>query len=347
VWENQKWNGDSLYQKFATDKRFRPQIFVMAGGNDNLNFFKNRGYDVVDVTDGNLENHKIDIVFYQQPWFSLEGPNTPASLSERALCLYFPYSVTPIFDLPNTWNKCGDFLKSQAMVFVFNSTIKKTVKELGLKNVVVSGHPKMDAYAGPIKNNPWKSENKRKIIYAPHHSFSEWSLNWGTFRWNGRRILELAKQNVDTSEWIFKPHPWFKGALIDFGIMLEEEVANYYEEWRKVGQIYDMGDYFDIFRTSDLMITDCGSFLLEYMPTANPVMHLCPPPEEKPFDTLVHEEASKHYYKVKTIKELEEVFDMLVNKREDPMSGARRKDAAMIGFDSAANIYNFVRKMIK
>jgi len=50
--------------------------------------------------------------------------------------------------------------------------------------------------------------------------------------------------------------------------MTLNEVESYYAEWHNLsnGFVYDEGDYFNIFKSSDALITDCGSFLAEYLP---------------------------------------------------------------------------------
>ena len=52
------------------------------------------------------------------------------------------------------------------------------------------------------------------------------------------------------------------------------EINNYFSEWEKIGKIYPTGDYYELFSHSDCLITDCISFLAEYLPTGKPVIHL-------------------------------------------------------------------------
>lgn len=106
-----------------------------------------------------------------------------------------------------------------------------------------------------------------------------------------------------------------------------------------------MGDYYDIFRTSDLMITDCDSFLTEYLPTGNPVIHLIP--SKEPIWSIVSINSSQHYYKVHNLKELESTFDMLVNQHKDPLKDERQKDAAKITFNSTDNIMAELKKILQ
>jgi len=352
--ENQKWNGDELYKKFAADPKFRPRIFITWDGynhnGDNLKFFKERGYDVVDLIDRDVyargipEEYNIDIVFYQQPWFSLGGPLNPVNMSKRAVCLYFPYAISIGMEVDKIKKSCIVWWLSLYKQFVFNNAIHKEFERGGVRNTLPVGHPKMDAYGAPIKNNPWKSK-KIRIIYAPHYSLAETHpLHFATFRWNGKQILDLAKKTAKTTEWIFKPHPRFKVGILEAGIMTKQEIDAYYEAWEKIGQVCNTGDYFDMFRTSDMLITDCGSFLAEYLPTNKPVIHLIPKSDTG--HSELSKQTSRHYYKAQDIEQLMKYFDMLTKRKEDPMRELRAKDCADWSFNASDKIYNYVKAFV-
>jgi len=355
VSENAKWNGTSLYRKLTANPRFNPMVLVIVPKNtnseDNVDFlfFKQRGYNVFAITNFvDMNKHKPDIIFYQQPWFALGLRNdfSPFKISKCALCLYFPYGIATTIEIPRRWNSCKYFFRMLYRQFLFNLDCVKQYESRGVHNIIATGHPQLDAYAEPVKNNPWRDLTKVKIIYAPHHSFQIkfTGMTLATFAWNGKRLLQMAKDNPHT-EWIFKPHPVFRKTVIRDGIMTEEETSEYYDEWAQIGQIYDKGDYFDIFRTSDLMITDCDGFLTEYLPTGNPVIHLIPS-DNNVIWSSTSQKSSRHYYKVRNLAELEQTFDMLVKRREDPLKAERLKDAAEITFNAAENIYNELLKII-
>jgi hypothetical protein len=351
VWENAKWNGASLYQKLLSDTCFSTMILIVhknvSEDKINYDFFKERGYNVFKITYlSDLLIHKPDIVFYQQPWFVLgfRSNFSPLKLSRIALCFYFPYSIANNIELPKIWNMCKFFFRAMYKQFLFNMDCVQEFKVRGVHNAIATGHPVLDVYNEPVKNNPWYDSKRYKVIYAPHHSFSTRSLQWATFAWNGRQLLQMAKDNPHT-EWIFKPHPWFKKNIVKIGIMTMQEADQYFSEWAQIGQIYDKGDYFDIFRTSDLMITDSGGFLTQYLPTGNPVIHLIGSNES--VRGIVGRKSSQHYYKVHDLIELESTFDMLVNQHKDPLKVERKKDAAEITYNAAENIMNVLLKILR
>jgi len=357
VSQSAKWNGDSLYRKLEVDSRFSPIVLYSPLEHASVNldsdvrtecrFFEEQGYNFATFSNvSEFLAHKPDVVFYQQPWDALSGDFTPVKLSQYALCLYFPYSTANCIENQDTWYWCSLFYNTVYGHFVINTAVVEQFNARGTHNVIATGHPKMDVYLEPVKTNPWKDKEKYKIIYAPHHSFGEARGLWATFDWNGRELLEWAKAHSNTTEWIFKPHPDFRYAVLNTGRMTIPEIDEYYNEWNHVGSVYTLGNYFDIFRTADLLITDCGSFVTEWLPTEKPCIHLLSDKEVPNTRSIVHENSSRHYYKVKNLEDLLAAMEMLVVRREDPLAEARIQDAKNMPLDSAKNIHQWLIETI-
>ena len=145
----------------------------------------------------------------------------------------------------------------------------------------VSGYPKLDVYrtekvnaCGECSEN--KPQNKSKcIIWAPHWSIRDKFLSYSTFDKIYKSFLEYAKTSLFI-EWIFKPHQRLRYHCVESGFLTKNEIDEYYDSWERLSnaKLYNDPNYFDIFKTSDALITDCGSFLAEYLPTKNPVLLL-------------------------------------------------------------------------
>ena len=112
-----------------------------------------------------------------------------------------------------------------------------------------------------------------------------------------------------------------RSVILKEGIMSEEETKKYYDEWAKIGNLYDTGDYFDIFISSDLMITDCASFLAEYLPSHKPLIRLINPKCIE-FDEL-GQRLSKCYYNAHNNEELLSLFNNIVLNKEDILKDQR------------------------
>jgi hypothetical protein len=349
--ENQKWNCQSLYDEFEEHPKFIPIIFVSImlhaqKGNDptrdnlkeNYDFFKKRGmrvkkiYNEKDKSYIPLSEFKPDIIFYQQPW-GLDYTQSIYELSNTALCCYVPYGFTSFIHKNNYLSDFHGLLwKYYVETKNHSSRLQKNFK---CTNCIVSGYPKFDYFIKQknfLEKSIWKIDKTKnskikRIIYAPHHSITPTPLALSTFLENGEVILDLAK-NTPNTEWIFKPHPNLQFNFINTFPNKTAWIKDYFNQWEtlKNTQIYNQGDYFDIFMTSDVLITDCGSFLTEYLLTGKPVIHLRTKKQNFPFNFIVKKIISS-YYQVYSEVDLKRVFENVVTKNKDPL---KRKRIAMI-----------------
>lgn len=192
-----------------------------------------------------------------------------------------------------------------------------------------------------------KNYNHKFVIYAPHHSFDKGGLNYATFLWSGKYILEWAQKHSEI-DWLFKPHPRFKTALLVNKIMTIEEIDRYYSAWDKIGKVYDDGNYFEFFKNSKCLISDCSSFLTEYLPTEQPVIHM----RNKnaiPYSVL-NNKIIKAYYSVWNIKELEKTLENILIENNDPRKIARQKLIEKLNLkniNASDNILDFLYKVLE
>lgn len=360
VSENAKWSCQSLYEEFDKSEEFEPFILVTADSQRSPNihehdkqlmetydFFRSKNmntfyaYDIKERHFLNLDQFNPDIVFYQQPW-ALNGIQSPTIVSKFALSCYVPYSIAGTTEAVIHYPKT--FLYGIWKHFVISESIKSEYEswmEDNKESLVVTGHPKLDSY------NESQGMEKHYIIYAPHFAFRNSILKLSTFDWNGEYILDFARAHREFN-WVFKPHPRLKLQVIQDGIMTKEEIDNYYNEWAKIGVVYDQGDYFNIFKSSDALITDCSSFLSEYLPTTKPVIHLI----SKDMVALnsISEVTSSHYYKAHDLKELEFYLNDVIINKNDPMKEKRINDVNILasdGISASSRILNHLKKELQ
>ncbi len=146
------------------------------------------------------------------------------------------------------------------------------------RNVVVTGSPKLDARFD-LDYEPkdvWKpqKQHKKRVIWAPHHSDGyakdQWQFN--AFYEIYDFMIEIAETYKDRIQFVFRPHPILKSYLIKrWG---QEKQEEYYSKWDNIenGQYY-MGEFVDLFMTSDAMILDSISFMAEYTAFDKPALH--------------------------------------------------------------------------
>lgn len=231
-----------------------------------------------------LSQIDCDILFIQQPWGMQD---LPRRLSGRMRCAYVHYGLSVIsndrmhYGLP-------DFHPFLWRYFVPTPLHAEAVRAVGLvppDAVRVVGHPKLDPYRLPpparesVLRWPRPDQPGRtRIIYAPHHALGKQSLRLGTFDWSGPAMLALARRYPDV-DFILRPHPNLAHALERGGQMSRAGWQSYLEAWRTGDNtaVSLNEDYIRLFRSSDALITDSGSFLAEYLPTGKALIRLTRP----------------------------------------------------------------------
>lgn len=288
VSEQSKWQYQSIYDEFNNSPFFEPVVLITEmiinhkgkknyyrTMNDCINFFKSKNLNIRLAYNQKTKEYtpakdlNVDILFYQQPWM-LDDSQHPVNVSQYALTCYVSYGfelVTHEAVYTNNFHLMlwQMFVENERLISDYQKYISHPIT-----NCKATGYSKLDEYF----NFTLKNQEKPTIIYAPHHSFENGSLNAATFQKNGLKILAFAEKHSQEFNWIFKPHPRFKTAVIKNNIMDEKEIENYYSRWNEIGTIYEGGDYMKIFANNGAMITDCISFLGEYLPSKNPLFHL-------------------------------------------------------------------------
>lgn len=354
--ENEKWGWNSLYRAFEDDPVYEPMVAVIFFGlpktpdaiqkksfEENYDFFKSRGMRVVKAYDEqtdqfiDLRRFSPDIVFYEPPWH-LPKIHDIQEVSKFALTCYTPYGVKIA---KNTAHYRLLFLQLVWRHFVEGELSKKYIASGSINkgvNVVATGYPKLDVYLGKREVTegsfwtvPSGTEKKKRIIYAPHWSFS--LLRYATFDWSGDFLLSYAKANAET-EWVFKPHPRLRHTLFSELSWTKERIDKYFRAWIDLPNTttYAEGDYFDLFMSSDALITDCGSFLAEYLYTRKPIILLVNPQSVGYND--IGKLIVKDYYKAHDQKELEQLIKHVILQGNDELYNKRMKALDVIPLPS-------------
>lgn len=329
--EISKWKSQSLYDEMAKNSRFEPVIALTISDiqvklpdeekekiiTDNYNYFKSKGMNVVYAYDTALKTLNPDIVFYQQPYSMPRNQDIP-EVSKYALTCYIPYYLPDYqnFDLDCEHNFHHNLFRFYVLNEELASTYKSHLqaKEIFNGNIKPAGHTVLDTYKN-FRNN----ENKDYVIYAPHwsitHKNNDNNINISTFMETGAIMLEYA-QNHPEINWVFKPHPTLKTALKRIGEWSNEQIENYYKAWENIAYCSYDADYPKIFFASKAMITDCGSFLLEYFLTGRPLVHLvsntC---SNKPYNFL--NKIFNSFYHVYDKEDLTRILDDLIIQNND------------------------------
>ncbi|MDR2432405.1 MAG: hypothetical protein LBD34_01490 [Puniceicoccales bacterium] len=334
--EASKWHCDTLYNLFKNSNHFEPLILVTKRitcydtteeFNATLLFFKNAGMHVecaYDSRDNKFLDLKIfspDIIFYEQPW-GVERLQSINRVAIFALTCYTPYCFHMFH---SEYDYLELFHRFLWKYFVESSWHLESYKDrFKADNCVSSGSLHLDKYfsKGIPHVDFWKdaSSAKKRIIYAPHFTFTT-QHRVATFSQNGKFILNLASIYPQTT-WVLKPHPSFDQNVVADGIMTQQELDEYYAAWEKYGMIVRGGNYFDLFKTSDCLITDCISFLADYFPNGKPVFHLRRKEQTADFNDF-GKDIINTYYQIHSNAELEKLFSQVMIDGDDFMAPRR------------------------
>lgn len=365
--EISKWKAQRLYEYLCDDTHFNPIIGLTCADvdwnlsleerkskrNNLIDFFMSRNMHFVELCDVNnmksvpLYSINADIVFYQQPW-NIHEDQRPHKVSKHQLTCYFPYYVPNYSLLTTDCQKGFHYLLwryyhlSDEWVKSLDEAIPQYLRAV---KVVASGHPMLDVIN---KSSNTKCTKEKRVIYAPHWSvYSDVFDNaekYSTFQHNGKEILDFAKKHPEI-HWSFKPHPTLKTSLLRTKLWTENEIEKYYKEWSEIGEICS-GEYVDLFWESSALITDCGSFLVEYPCTKNPIIRLvssaCCIPVPKPSRELFDS-----FYNVHDLDEMYEVFNTVLIEGKDPKRGERLSAVSRAGLltnNASLNIMNDLRR---
>lgn len=368
VHETAKWKSQSLYDEMKASGDFEPIIvlsvtkaefeFFGKGIREKLladeRFYTSSGchcitnFDFVTNRPSPLVKYEPDIVFYQDPCSFFEEDSIRLT-AESALCCDVPYAIRTLggTDLQSS----PEF--HQLMFLQFPPTeaqcrfYRKTLPEWKWAGSSCAiGHPILDQYLKPSKD----SELAGCVIYAPHFSFPlanvKRPVTLSSFLENGQHILEYAKRHPEFM-WVFKPHPLLYKELIARGVWRKEEVGAYYDAWGKVGIVCTDGDYIRLFRNAKALITDCGSFLVEFPMTGKPVIRLVPREIDYPLFPAF-EKLYATFYTAHNLDEMYSAFVQVLERGEDPNKEARIKAVRELGLmgdrTAAGRIIDALRK---
>jgi hypothetical protein len=348
--DRSKWNGTPLVEEIRsrgwavsialclTDARGLDAAGRRESYRTEREFFARIDPDLQDLyvpqTDNEVpvETLDTDVIFYQQPWGMKALPRRMAG---RALNAYMHYGFIMMANHGMHYN-IGTF--HPYLWRYFTQTEEHRLMHLAHDpsahdRLVVTGYPKLDVYRGidPTEriDHPLWMEGAHdiiRVIYAPHHSLGKDNLRMSTFRWTGGPMLELARAHPKI-QWVYKPHPTLKHSVVKNSVMSRDEYRAYEASWDELpnAAVYDSGEYFDLFRSSDVLITDCGSFLAEYLPTGNPIIWLVQ--EGSIGLNPVGQALAEGFYEIRNLEALNARFNSVVLQGEDPLADVRASAA--------------------
>lgn len=342
------WKCDSVYCKMSEHPRFEPIILVcpiVNGGehylkikmDESMTFFDKKGYHPIKSYNAESGEYidvrkdlKPDIIFYTSPYDNFMAECFNLSHFLDFLTIYLPYGFTNNGDLSFQYNL---FLHNMVWRYYVESVdhLQYAINESRCRgrNAVVTGYPAIEGFIGShyvLSLDSWKLKDcqKKRIIWAPHHTIKpEGNVSYSCFLNYADFMIEIAKKYKDSVQFVFKPHPLLRKKLEDFWGKVKTDA--YFLQWENMPNTsIAEGDYIDLFLSSDAMIHDSGSFLVEYLYVNKPVMRtLNGVPLEKLYNSFVLK-CLNHYYLAHHKQDIEQFVINVINGI-DPLKEQRTK----------------------
>ena len=331
----------SLWQAISNDQRFKAYVVLapfLSHPHIELSFYEqaksllnDEGISFITADCFCPNVFKPHVVFYQTPYSN----SVPSYLSPRAflkigaLIAYVPYgldigggalNINSQFNAPLHQIAWRIFVRSERHKRMFAKYCRS-----GSCHVAVSGHPKLDMIQDlesfPVNQNFKDKIAKRTVVlWCPHFSVGE-PPAWSTFIDYVFEILTEMEKREDLF-LLVRPHPLLFSTLLK-RIWNKEQEEDFRLRIEKTQNIIldELSDYRHAFSVADALMTDAGSFLLEFFATGKPVLYL-----EKYDGYGLNDdiEVIKHLYIAKSTKEVLSFLDM-IQRGEDYMADERRK----------------------
>lgn len=331
-----QWKSEGLYLAMLNHPRIEPTLGIVPsltyeGAEKEVERYckeKNYRYLLLDTKKSFAKQLEVDIVIHQRPYQENFYPSYKISKNLSIPTAYISYGFH-LFD--ENWGINQPLLLWCWQQYFENELVCEKGREIHYLNgcnYCITGLPRMDELMQPKEffPNPWPSNGKKRIIYAPHHTIYDdhyQGINYSTFIEYHESILKLAEKYKDQVYFVFKPHPSLYNKLVKhWG---KERADQYYNRWRDSNDYgIETGYYLGLFKHSDAMIHDCSSFTLEYLYTQKPCMYLVKDKHHTDNQNEFGKHAFEHHYHGKNAEDIEQFIQNVI-KGVDPMKENRHQ----------------------
>jgi len=277
---NRRYPGSSIFKDEDYVHRILTQLDIQ-----HIRLNNNNSYDDLNI----IKSLAPDVIFRQSQWDNDIPPGfSTNNLRFSKLCL-IPYEIMNFVQLG--FNHLSSYYHTSCWkLFVANNQTKIEQEQhdkLNGLNVFVTGHPKVNALKTakpfwPIETN--SNVKKFRILWASHHSIDHNWSNFSVFLNIYNDMLNWAKSD-NSIEFVFSPHPALVTVLESLNDpILKESINNFFTEWDQLDNTYYYreGPYGPLFQSSDILIMDGISWLLEYQLMKKPIIFI-ERPDHSPF----------------------------------------------------------------
>ena len=332
------WKYDTIFQMMQKDPFFHPLFFISPRKDSYrvrrkeikmmIDFCRKKGYEYVNMRSNlyylgqKINNYDIDVAFYSQPYSNISPRSYYYDKLCAALLCYVPYGYL----ISKMEHNYVSLLNQIAWKVYMPTSVTKYTASLFCKdtsNMEDVGYPGYDMYLNSESYN-WKKTGLKKIIWAPHFSIrsNSW-LHLSSFLFIYREMVEIAKKYKNEALFVFKPHPHLYPALCaEWGV---KQTNDYYSLWSNMeNTVLVEGNGYPVFKSSDALIHDCASYLLDYMYTQKPCLYVSLSGKLNVETAEDGMDAYEAHYHAKSSEDIDSFIQHVVIGGEDNMQGQRK-----------------------
>lgn len=331
VWGSLK----TVYEAMKADESFNVKIVTIPNKKQlpdlglNHEVYESEGAEVFwkgeDVISGynyetkewiDLKLLKPDYVFFQQPYnITRQEYFKSWNVAKYSKICHVEYGyisqkLIGIDCLP------PDFVKNLSYLFIMHEQQRNWYTEY-FNNVgsnakmVLTGFPRFDSLSEyeNCDSEMWKHKKDEsfRIIWTPRWCLNESNCHFMNYK---DTLMDYAKKNKDV-DFMFRPHPQAFLNYVAEGIISDTDLTNYCNELQSMdnGILDKSTDFLLNFYSSDCLITDYSSVVIEYFLTGKPIIYC------KNDNSIVDNEGkfTDGFYFVRNWNELENVINDLKN----------------------------------
>jgi len=338
-------------KKQLPDLGLNHEIFESEGAEK---FFKNypckviNGYNYATKKWLNLKTLKPDYVFFQQPYNICKPTQYNSSVVKKYAKLCYSHYGLLIFKgqvEQDVYPK--DFFKDLSYIFSENQEQTAILKNIASQdaNVILTGYARFDNLEKykQIDSNIWnfnKAEGVKRIIWTPRWTTNENNCHFFDYK---DKLIEYVEQNKDI-DFIFRPHPQ---AFLEWnatGELPEKEANEYKKRYENClnAKIDNQKEYLSTFYSSDILITDISSIIVDYYLTRKPIIYCHKTNHFNEFGSNM----AKGFYWVHNWKELKNTLNMLKNGN-DPYKKTREEVIQKYFYINPQGTGHTIKELIK
>lgn len=364
------WNMfESVYKALDNNSGFRTSVVALPHQHGTLaeglyedkgvfEFLKERGVNVIQGYNKDTDTWlhpawlNADYLFFQTPYQRFPELWSIERVSVFSRICYIPYGTVLENDVIGETSHPESFFRHTDLFFMEAPMTRKIFIEkfhnknwCDHKRVILSGHPKYDRMSeiDKLQGKVWKRGLKndfKKILWSTRWRTSEGTCHFFDYK---DYFFEFCKKHPDI-DFVFRPHPLLFQNFLNTGEMSLDEKTRFIDDYDNSPNMnIDMNkDYADTFLTSNMLITDISSFMIEYLVTGKPIIYTHRVNSFNEFG----QKLSEGCYWVRNSSELNETISMLLSG-EDPLQKKRKELMKELIFIPEGGAGEFIKKCLQ